>query len=109
MFDDKTEEITDLSFEGGITLDFKLKEWGTNDKSILAKLCNEIDRKYLSNRIPYPYTEENAIWWLNMVKKQEGKEGIFRAIIVDGKYVGSISVEKKSDVFCKDAEIGYFL
>lgn len=44
-----------------------------------------------------------------MVKKQEGKEGIFRAIIVDGKYVGSISVEKKSDVFCKDAEIGYFL
>ena len=75
MFDDKTEEITDLSFEGGITLDFKLKEWGTNDKSILAKLCNEIDRKYLSNRIPYPYTE----------------------------------VEKKSDVFCKDAEIGYFL
>ena len=41
-----------------------------------------------------------------MVKKQEGKEGIFRAIIVDGKYVGSISVEKKSDVFCKDAEIG---
>lgn len=109
MFDDKTEEITDLSFEGGITLDFKLKEWGTNDKSILAKLCNEIDRKYLSNRIPYPYTEDDAIWWLNMVKKQEGKEGIFRAIIVDGKYVGSISVEKKSDVFCKDAEIGYFL
>ena len=80
MFDDKTEEITDLSFEGGITLDFKLKEWGTDDKSILAKLCNEIDRKYLSNRIPYPYTEDDAIWWLNMVNKQEGKDGIFRAI-----------------------------
>ena len=109
MFDDKTEEITDLSFEGGITLDFKLKEWGTNDKSILAKLCNEIDRKYLSNRIPYPYTEENAIWWLNMVKKQEGKEGTFRAIIVDGKYVGSISVEKKKDISIYDSEIGYMI
>ena len=90
-------------------MDFKLKEWSVNDKSVLAKLCNEIDRKYLSNRIPYPYTEDDAIWWLNMVNKQEGKDGIFRAIIVDGKYVGSISVEKKSDVFCKDAEIGYFL
>ena len=30
--------------------------------------------------------------WL---KKKEGKEGIFRAIIVDGNYIGNISVEKR--------------
>ena len=90
-------------------MDFKLKKWEIGDKSILAKLCNEVDRQYLSNRIPYPYTEDDAIWWLNMVQKQENKEGIFRAIIVNGQYVGNISVEKKGDVYCKDAEIGYFL
>ena len=88
-------------------MDFKLKEWSVNDKSVLAKLCNEIDRKYLSNRIPYPYTEDDAIWWLNMVKKQEGKEGIFRAIIVDGKYVGSISVEKKSFALVGESSFFY--
>lgn len=39
----------------------------------------------------------------------EGSNGIFRSISVDDKIVGNISVERKDDVFCKDAEIGYFL
>ena len=90
-------------------MDFKLKMWEISDKNILIKLCNEINREYLSNRIPYPYTEDDAIWWINMAQEKEGKEGIFRAIIVDGNYIGNISVEKKSDVSCKDAEIGYLL
>lgn len=75
----------------------------------LVYLCNNIDRSYLSNRIPYPYTEENADWWLSMIEGNEGKSGIFRAITVDGKIVGNISVEQNSDVSCKDSEIGYYL
>ena len=76
-------------------MDFKLKMWEISDKNILIKLCNEINREYLSNRIPYPYTEDDAIWWINMAQEKEGKEGIFRAIIVDGNYIGNISVEKR--------------
>ena len=34
---------------------------------------------------------------------------MFRAIVADGKIVGNISVEQKSDVYRKDAEIGYML
>ena len=34
---------------------------------------------------------------------------MFRAIAVDGKIVGNISVEQKTDVYCKDGEIGYLL
>ena len=44
-----------------------------------------------------------------MVEENEGSNGIFRSISVDDKIVGNISVERKDDVFCKDAEIGYFL
>ena len=44
-----------------------------------------------------------------MVKENEGKTGIFREIIVDGKIIGTISVEQKEDVYRKDAEIGYYL
>ena len=44
-------------------------------------------------------------WYL----KHDGKDGIFRAIVADGKIVGNISVEQKSDVYCKDGEIGYLL
>lgn len=44
-----------------------------------------------------------------MVAEQEGKGGIFRAIVMDDKVIGNITVEKKSDVHRRDAEIGYIL
>ena len=44
-----------------------------------------------------------------MTLEQEGKGGIFRAILVDGAYAGTISVEQKEDVYCRDGEIGYYL
>ena len=86
-----------------------LKPWTRKDKDILKDLCNHIDRSHLSDRIPSPYTEQDAIWWLTMVEEHEGKDGIFRAIEVDGKIVGNISVEQDGDVYKKDAAIGYFL
>ncbi|MFA9375298.1 MAG: GNAT family N-acetyltransferase [Lachnotalea sp.] len=44
-----------------------------------------------------------------MAQTKDGKEGIYRAVVVNGECVGNISVEKKSDVCCKNAEIGYLL
>lgn len=90
-------------------MEVTLKKWTMDDKTKLANMCNKVDRQFLSNRIPFPYTQEDASWWLNMAKENEEVDGIFRAIFVDGEYVGNISVEKKQDVYCKDAEIGYFL
>ena len=90
-------------------MNVKLVKWTQENKHELIKICNEVDRSYLSNRLPYPYTEESADWWLGMVSEHDGKNGVFRAISVDGKIVGNISVEQKSDVYCKDGEIGYLL
>lgn len=86
-----------------------LEKWKKEDADDLMKICNETDRTYLSNRLPYPYTEENADWWLNMVSEKEGKNGIFRSVRVDGEIVGNITVEQKEDVFVKVAELGYLL
>lgn len=87
----------------------ELKKWKEENKNDLIRICNSVDRKYLSGRLPYPYTEESADWWYANVVSGDGKNGIFRAISVDGIIVGSISVEMKSDVYAKDAEIGYML
>ena len=87
----------------------ELVKWTPALKQDLINICNLVDRSFLSNRLPYPYTEESADWWLGMVSEQDGKEGIFRAVVVDDKVVGNISVEQKSDVYCKDGEIGYLL
>ena len=90
-------------------MDVKLIKWTQEIKPELIKICNGVDRSYLSNRLPHPYTEESADWWLGMVSEHDGKDGVFRAIVADGRIVGNISVEQKSDVYCKDGEIGYLL
>lgn len=86
-----------------------LHKWTSTDKKALMALCNAVDRTFLSDRLPNPYTEADADWWLGMVAKNEGKEGIWRAIKIDGQLVGSISVERKDDGSQAIGEIGYMI
>ncbi|MBR3479017.1 MAG: GNAT family N-acetyltransferase [Bacteroidaceae bacterium] len=83
----------------------ELRHWEISDAKELMKLCNAVDRRYLSDHLPNPYTEKDAEEWLKMVTNNDASTGIYRAIVCDGKLIGSISVEKKDD----DAEIGYML
>ena len=83
----------------------EIKQWALSDAKELTSLCNAVDRHYLSDRLPNPYTEKDAEEWLKMVTNNDAITGIYRAIVYDGKLIGSISVEKKDD----DAEIGYML
>ena len=72
-------------------------------------LCNAVDRTYLSDRLPYPYTEADADWWLGMVTENDGKEGVWRAIVVNRQIVGSISVERMADEQRNVGSIGYMI
>ena len=83
----------------------EIKQWALSDAKELTSLCNAVDRRFLSDRLPYPYMEKDAEEWLKMVTDNDTITGIYRAIVYDGKLIGSISVEKKYD----DAEIGYML
>ena len=86
-----------------------LHKWTSADRESLMALCNAVDRTYLSDRLPYPYTEADADWWLGMVAENDGKEGVWRAIVVDGQIVGSISVESKADENYAVGAIGYMI
>ena len=86
-------------------LKLELRHWTQADAMELTSLCNAVDRRFLSDRLPNPYTEKDAKEWLKMVTENDTITGIYRAIVCDGKTIGSISVEKKDD----DAEIGYML
>ena len=44
-----------------------------------------------------------------MVKEHDGKDSLFRAVVADGKVVGNITVEGKTGIYVKDAELGYIL
>ena len=87
----------------------ELRQWIMSDSKELTALCNAVDRSFLSDRLPYPYTEEDAKAWLNMVAQNDSVTGIYRAIVMDGQPIGSISVEQKEDVYRIDGEIGFML
>ena len=86
-------------------LKMELRHWVLSDAKELTNLCNAVDRHYLSDRLPNPYTEKDAEEWLKMVSENEAVSAIYQAIVYDGKLIGSILVEKKDD----DAGIGYML
>lgn len=90
-------------------MNVQLAKWTRELRPELIRICNGVDRTYLSDRMPYPYTEESADWWLEMVSGHDGRDGVFRAIVADGRVVGNISVEQRSDVYRRDGEIGYLL
>ena len=90
-------------------MNIELRQWIMSDSKELTALCNAVDRSFLSDRLPYPYTEEDAKAWLNMVAQNDSVTGIYRAIVMDGQPTGSISVEQKEDVYRIDGEIGFML
>ena len=90
-------------------MNIELLKWEEENRYELMNICNGIDRTFISGRMPFPYTEKDALWWINFTKENDGTNGIYRAVVADGKYVGNISIDKKSDISCKDCEIGYSL
>ena len=92
-----------------MNMTFDLHKWTSVDRKALMTLCNAVDRTFLSDRLPYPYTEADADWWLGMVAENDGKEGVWRAIVADGQIVGSISVERMADENRAAGSIGYMI
>lgn len=87
----------------------QIRKWTLQDRDALVAIFAAADRRFLSDRLPDPYTEKDADFWLRRVCEQDGAAGIFRAVTVDDVVAGSVSIEQKEDVYRKDADIGYFL
>lgn len=90
--------------------EFALREWKMEDAESIAVAANnpKVAEK-LRNVFPNPYTLEDAKWYVNDCIEKEGNYQIARAIVVDGKAVGSIGIFVKDDVYEKSAELGYWL
>lgn len=86
-----------------------IRTWTNNDCENLTNLCNNVDRKYLSNNLPFPYTIQDATNFINYALSQDDSCSIYRAIEVENKLVGNISIEKKSGLSEMDSRIGYMI
>lgn len=54
-------------------MDIMLRKWTLDDAQALAALFDALERTYLSNRIPSPYTAADAAAWLETITAREGK------------------------------------
>jgi len=94
----------EIHFDGGF-----LRPWAESDAPELALLANNKSiADNLRDLFPHPYSLADAIQWLTMVLRQEGPVRYF-AIIVDGKLAGSIGLAPKTDIYRKNAEVGYYI
>ncbi len=62
----------------------------------------------LRDRFPHPYLDAHADAWLAFAAADPWPEGTY-AIDVGGEAIGTISVERQSDIEARSAEIGYWI
>ncbi|MDR0660548.1 MAG: GNAT family N-acetyltransferase [Prevotellaceae bacterium] len=89
-------------------MDIILRPWQTNELYQLVRLINNHNIvQFMSNQIPHPYTEEDGKVFLNKTTNQNPTQAF--AITADSEVVGSIGIFPQTDIYEKNAEIGYWL
>ena len=86
----------------------KIRALKISDKTELAKLAN--NKKVwdnLRNYIPFPYTESDADFFINLTNEEDPKQTF--GIEYKGKLSGVIGLVIQKDVYQKSAEIGYWI
>ncbi len=89
---------------------FTLRPWQRTDAEAIAEAANNPSiAANLRNVFPSPYTLADAEWYVGDCIAQDGEHQLTRAVMIEGKAVGSIGVFVKDDVYEKSAELGYWL
>ena len=85
-----------------------LRSLKDDDKEVLAQLANN-KKIWLNVRdiLPYPYTIDDAIFFINLTKKENPQMSF--AIEFDGEFCGMVGLMAQLDIYRKTAEIGYWL
>ena len=92
------------------TAGFILRPWRCADGADVARCANDpAIARNLRDAFPHPYTPEDGADFVDSCVAREGEGQLCRAIEVDGRAVGSIGLFRGADVYCKSAELGYWL
>ena len=85
-----------------------LRPWSISDLEQLVEYANNPKiSSNLTNAFPHPYLEEHGRRFIEFATKDDPIH-IF-AIDLNGKAIGGIGVHPQSDIFCFNAELGYWI
>lgn len=91
-------------------MEFTLRKWQEADApNVLMYADNKKISDNLRDVFPHPYTLADAEFYVNDCAHNSEEAQLCRAIIIDGKAVGSVGVFVQNDVKRKSAELGYWL
>ena len=86
----------------------RLRAYKETDIPRLVELANnENVSRYLIDTFPYPYSLQDAEWWLATGSQENG--AVTKAIEFEGALVGSVGIQPKSGWKDHSAEIGYWV
>ncbi len=91
-------------------MEFALRKWEPEDAQTITKYANNPKiANHLRDGFPSPYTLADAEEFVESCIHADESRQFCRAVVINGEAVGSIGVFLKDDVYCKSAEIGYWL
>jgi len=89
-------------------MNYVLRPWNINDLETLVIYANNANiAKNMTDGFPHPYTPEHGKSFIEFATKNNPVH-IF-AIDVNGEAVGGIGIHPQTDIYRKNAELGYWL
>jgi len=89
-------------------MEIKLRPWHMSDLGNLVKYGNNWNvAKNLMDRFPHPYTEADGRAFIDAASNAQPVH-IF-AIDLEGQAIGGIGIHPQTDIYRKNAELGYWL
>ena len=86
----------------------QVRSWRPMDRKPLARHANNPRvAQNLRDLFPHPYTIEDAKQWIDRCLHEKPETNF--AIDVDGEAIGGIGIILQTDIYRKNAEIGYWL
>lgn len=83
-----------------------LRDFTDTDADRLVEILNDdAVTRFLSTKIPNPYTLDDAHWWI----QTGSRSNLVKAISVDGVLAGCIGVNRGDFEYQRSGEIGYWL
>lgn len=89
-------------------MDFTLRPWTEDDVESLVKYAdNPLIAKNMTDQFPHPYTAQHAETFITYTSRLSPPHVL--AIDIGGEAVGGIGIHQQTDIYRKNAEMGYWL
>ena len=104
-------QLDQSEFDRGVNrVNCRIRKWKLSDATDLAfAISNQKVQDNLRDGLPYPYTEQDAVDFIQAMLSADETETFSFSITIDDKTIGSIGVFRQGNIHRRTAELGYYI